>query len=60
MFLHYPPTCILDERSSFTDMAEEYGAEKVIYAHCYGDSRFYTIYCVKCDILFLVRKRAHG
>ena len=40
MFLHYPPTSILEERSGFTDMAEEYGAEKVIYAHCHGESRF--------------------
>ena len=37
MFLHYPPTSILDRHSSFTDMAEEYGAEQVIYAH--GQSR---------------------
>ncbi len=41
MFLHYPPTNILEERSGFTDMAEEYGAEQVIYAHCHGESRFY-------------------
>ncbi|MBR2729746.1 MAG: metallophosphoesterase [Lachnospiraceae bacterium] len=41
MFLHYPPTSILEERSGFTDMAEEYGAEQVIYAHCHGESRFY-------------------
>ena len=41
MFLHYPPTNILEKRSSFTDMAEEYGAEQVIYAHCHGESRFH-------------------
>ena len=41
MFLHYPPTSILEERSAFTDMAEEYGAEQVIYAHCHGESRFH-------------------
>ena len=41
MFLHYPPTNILEERSGFTDMAEEYGAEQVIYAHCHGASRFH-------------------
>ena len=40
MFLHYPPTNILEERSGFTDMAEEYGAEQVIYGHCHGESRF--------------------
>ena len=38
--LHYPPTNILEERSGFTDMAEEYGAEQVIYAHCHGEHRF--------------------
>ena len=41
MFLHYPPTGILEEHSGFTDMAEEYGAEQVIYAHCHGESRFH-------------------
>ena len=41
MFLHYPPTNVLEKRSGFTDMAEEYGAEQVIYAHCHGESRFH-------------------
>ncbi len=41
MFLHYPPTNILEERSGYTDMAEEYGAQQVIYAHSHGESRFY-------------------
>ena len=41
LFLHYPPTNILEKRSGFTDMAEEYGAEQVIYAHCHGESRFH-------------------
>ena len=41
MFLHYPPTNILEQASAFTDMAEEYGVEKVIYAHCHGQSRFH-------------------
>lgn len=41
MFLHYPPTSIIEERSGFTDMAEEYGAEQVIYAHSHGESRFH-------------------
>ena len=41
MFLHYPPTSILEEHSGFTEMAEEYGAEQVIYAHCHGESRFH-------------------
>jgi hypothetical protein len=30
MFLHYPPTNILEWRSGFPDMAEEYGADQVI------------------------------
>ena len=41
LFLHYPPTNILEDRSGFTDLAEEYGAEKVIYAHSHGESRFH-------------------
>lgn len=42
MFLHYPPTNILERESGFTRMAEEYGAERVVYAHCHGQSRFYS------------------
>jgi len=41
MFLHYPPTSILEQESGFTKMAEEYGVEQVIYAHSHGESRFY-------------------
>ena len=41
MFLHYPPTNVLEETSVFTDMAEEYRVEQVIYAHCHGESRFH-------------------
>ncbi len=41
MFLHYPPTNILEEESPFTKIAEEYGAEQVIYAHSHGESRFH-------------------
>ncbi len=41
MFLHYPPTNILEDSSGFTKMAEEYGAEYVIYAHSHGQSRFH-------------------
>lgn len=41
MFLHYPPTNILQKRSAFTDIAEEYGVDKVIYAHCHGRTRFH-------------------
>ena len=41
MFLHYPPTNILEKGSVFTELAEEYGAEQVIYAHSHGESRFY-------------------
>lgn len=36
MFLHYPPTSIGEMESGFTKMAEEYGAEMVIYSHCHG------------------------
>ena len=41
MFLHYPPTSIIEDRSGFTDMAEEYGADHVVYAHSHGESRFH-------------------
>ncbi len=41
LFLHYPPTSILERNSVFTAMAEEYRAEQVIYAHCHGESRFH-------------------
>ena len=40
MFLHYPPTSIYENESRFTRMAEEYGAEKVIYSHCHGQKRY--------------------
>ena len=41
VFLHYPPTSILEEESGFTRMAEEYGAEQLIYAHIHGEARFH-------------------
>jgi predicted phosphohydrolase len=41
MFLHYPPTNILQTNSIFIKMAEKYGAEQVIYGHCHGESRFH-------------------
>ena len=41
MFLHYPPTSILEDESGFTATAEEYGAEQVIYAHSHGEARFH-------------------
>jgi hypothetical protein len=41
MFLHYPPTNIMEKDSGFTRMAEHYGAEQVIYAHCHGTQRFH-------------------
>lgn len=40
MFLHYPPTSIGEEESVFTRMAEEYGAEQVVYSHCHGEERY--------------------
>ena len=40
MFLHYPPTNILEETSPFTEIAEEYGVSAVVYSHCHGESRF--------------------
>ena len=40
MFLHYPPTNILEETSPFTEIAAEYGVTAVVYSHCHGESRF--------------------
>lgn len=40
MFLHYPPTTIGEQESPFTQMAEKYGAEQVIYSHCHGRERY--------------------
>lgn len=41
LFLHYPPTSILEKKSVFTRMAEQCGAAQVVYAHCHGRSRFF-------------------
>ena len=41
MFLHYPPTSVLERNSAFTRLAEQYGAEQVVYAHCHGEHRFH-------------------
>ena len=41
MFLHYPPTNVMERNSDFTAIAEEYKAEQVIYAHCHGEHRFH-------------------
>ena len=41
MFLHYPPTNILETSSIFTEIAERYDAKEVIYAHCHGYERFH-------------------
>jgi predicted phosphohydrolase len=43
MFLHYPPTNILERRSGFTNTTEEYGADQVIYAHGQSRSHLSTI-----------------
>ena len=41
MFLHYPPTNIVQSDSIFTKIAEQYGAEQVVYGHCHGERRFH-------------------
>ncbi len=41
MFLHYPPTNIMEKESEFTKIAGEYFAEQVIYAHSHGEMRFH-------------------
>lgn len=53
VFLHFPPTSILEDDSPFTHMAEEYGVEQLIYAHSHGESRFYdSIHGEKNGILY--------
>ncbi|MCD8368999.1 MAG: metallophosphoesterase [Clostridiales bacterium] len=41
MFLHYPPTSVIERESPFTRMAEQYQVEHVVYSHCHGESRFH-------------------
>ena len=41
MFLHYPPTNILERTSAFTELAEEYGAHQVVYAHSHGEALYH-------------------
>ncbi len=41
MFLHYPPTSVIEEESVFTQIAKQYKVEHVIYSHCHGESRFH-------------------
>ncbi len=40
MFLHYPPTSVIEQDSPFTYLAEQYHVEHVVYSHCHGESRF--------------------
>ncbi len=40
LFLHYPPTNVMEKESIFTDLAAAYRVEQVIYAHCHGQHRF--------------------
>ncbi len=40
MFIHFPPTNILQKASAFTRLAERQGVEHVVYAHCHGHRRF--------------------
>ena len=40
LFLHYPPTNVMEKESIFTDLAAAYHVEQVIYAHCHGQQRF--------------------
>ncbi len=41
LFLHYPPTNILQKSSIFTKMAREYGVSQVVYGHCHGERHFH-------------------
>lgn len=41
MFLHYPPTNVMEKESAFTEIAEKHHVQQVIYAHCHGEERFH-------------------
>lgn len=41
LFLHYPPTSMIETESPFTKMAEKYHVEQVIYAHSHGKEHFH-------------------
>lgn len=41
MFIHYPPTNILEKDSVFTKIAATYNVSQVIYAHVHGKTRFH-------------------
>lgn len=59
--MHYPPTNEKFEASGFTELAETYKVEKVIYAHIHGKNYFHTglkgarngveYHLVSCDYL---------
>ena len=40
MFLHYPPTNIIEKDSIFTNIASKYNVSEVIYGHVHGKKRF--------------------
>lgn len=40
MFLHYPPTNVMEKDSIFTRIAAQYNVSQVIYGHCHGKKRF--------------------
>lgn len=41
MFLHYPPTNLIEQESLFTQIAEKYQVSQVVYSHCHGKARFH-------------------
>ena len=49
MFLHYPPTNILQQDSIFTQLAEENGVEQVVYSHCHGEARYQDSFLGEVD-----------
>lgn len=40
MFIHYPPTNVMEKDSVFTKIAAQYNVSQVIYGHCHGKKRF--------------------
>ncbi len=41
LFLHYPPTSVIETDSVFTQIAERYHVEHVVYSHSHGEERFH-------------------
>lgn len=48
----------MEIESVFTQMAEEYGAEHVVYSHCHGKLRYadVSVACIMGSVTFGIRR----